>query len=186
MNEPILLKELPRYECFMEAAQMFPECDPSAMYAFTMLLHTHDVMWKQKCAHYAEHGITQGRFMMMILLMDNEVENEKTSWFTARTPAELADMAQISRASVTGFLDSLEKDEFVKRKPDPSDRRMVSIHLTEKGRAFMDSLLPPHFRMINKMMGGLDEKERVTLVELLHKMIDGANAYIAENKKSAS
>ena len=182
MSEPILLKEPPRYECFIEAAQRYPECDPSAMYAFIMLLHTHDVMWKAKCAHFAEHGITQGRFMMMILLMENEVAGEKTSCARARTPAELADMAQISRASVTGLLDSLEKDAFIRREPDPNDRRMVSIHLTEKGIAFMNAFLPPHFQLINQLMCGLDEQERATLIGLLQKMQDGANDFINHRK----
>ncbi len=185
MSEPILLKEPPRYECFIEAAQRYPECDPSAMYAFIMLMHTHDVMWKQKCALFAAHGITPGRFIIMILLMEFEVaeaKGEKANGCTARTPAELADLAQISRASVTGLLDSLEKDAFIRREPDPNDRRMVSIHLTEQGLEFMNDFLPPHFKLINNLMCGLDAQERKTLIVLLQKMQKGANDFIKDQK----
>ncbi|ADE53183.1 MarR family winged helix-turn-helix transcriptional regulator [Coraliomargarita akajimensis] len=177
MSDHILLKEPPRLECFLEAAKLFPSCDPSAMYAFTMLSHAHEMLWREKCAHYGECGITQGRFMIMLLLMDNECVDPTTEWFTARTPAELADKAQITRASVTGLIDSLEKDEYVRREPDPNDRRMVSVHLTEKGKAFMDGFLPPHFEMINQLMASLDEDERTVLVKLSEKLIEGVRSY---------
>ncbi len=169
MSQPILLKDPPRYECFVDAAKEFPELDPSAMYAFVTLLHAHDTVWKQKSAHFAENGITQGRFMVMIMLMEKEGEGCPT----VHTPAEIAEQLQVTRASVTGLLDSLEKDAFVRREPDPNDRRMTSVYLTEKGQAFLDAFLPPHFSLITKLMGGLSVKERETLVRLLNKLIEG-------------
>jgi DNA-binding MarR family transcriptional regulator len=186
MNQPIHLKEPPRLECFMEASKQFPDCDPKAMFAFTTLFHTYDVLWKQKRDHYTKYGITQGRFMIMILLMNNEEPVEENRCTSARTPAELADLAQVSRASVTGLLDSLEKDEFVRREPDANDRRMVSIHFTEKGKTFMDKFLPPHFKMMNKLMGGLKTEEQEQLVGLLDKLVAGVNAYVDEQQEKES
>jgi DNA-binding MarR family transcriptional regulator len=180
MNSPIHLKEPPRLECFMAASQAFPDCDPKAMYAFSTLLHAHDVLWKQKSAHFTEHGITQGRFMVMIMLMEKEGDGCPT----VHTPAEIADQLQITRASVTGLLDSLEKDAFVRREPDPNDRRMTSIYLTDKGQTFLDQFLPPHFKMIAQLMGGLNVKERETLVQLLNKLVVGVSAYVDEQKES--
>ncbi len=171
-------------ECFIEASKQFPDCEPEDMFTLTMFFHTYDVLWKRKCEHYARYGITQGRFMMLILLMDDKNVCEKNRKFPARTPAGLADLAQISRASVTGLLDSLEKDGFVRRKPDPDDRRMVSIHLTARGKAFMDEFLPPHFKMMNKLMSGLDKNEQETLVVLLNKLIAKVNADVGDEKQA--
>ncbi|MGB0259106.1 MAG: MarR family winged helix-turn-helix transcriptional regulator [Coraliomargarita sp.] len=169
MNQPILLKDQPRSECFVDAAQQFPALDPSATFAFTTLLHSHDALWKRMSAHFAQHGITQGRFMVLIMLMEKEGDGCPT----VHTPAEIAEQLQITRASVTGLLDSLEKDAFVRREPDPNDRRMMSIHLTEKGQSFLDDFLPPHFELIAKLMTGLSVKERESLVRLLNKLVGG-------------
>jgi len=35
----LMLKELPRYECLLEAAENFPELDPSAIEAVLHLTH---------------------------------------------------------------------------------------------------------------------------------------------------
>ena len=80
---------------------------------------------------------------------------------------------QITRASVTGLLDSLEKDEFIRREPDPNDRRMMSVYLSDKGQVFLDEFLPPHFKLISQLMQGLDAKERDTLIQLLNKLVAG-------------
>lgn len=169
MNPPILLKEQPRYECFADAAQQFPALEPSAMFAFTTLLHSHDQVWKQMGVHFAAHGITQGRFMVMLILLEKEGDGCPT----VHAPAEIAEQLQITRASVTGLLDSLEKDEFIRREPDPNDRRMMSVYLSDKGQVFLDEFLPPHFKLISQLMQGLDAKERDTLIQLLHKLVAG-------------
>ena len=87
-----------------------------------------------------------------------------------RTPAELADAAGVTRATMTGLIDTLERDGFVKRKPDPNDRRMMSVLLTAKGERFLRDFLPGHFKSISKLMSPLTEAERKTLVRLLTKV----------------
>lgn len=170
MNEPILLKELPKFECLLDAADLHPELDASATFAFLTLMHTQGSVWRRMSEHFNDFGITQGRFLIMMLLKErNKIEGCPS----AHTPAALAEMAQISRASVTGLLDSLEKDAFIRREPDPNDRRMLLIYLTEAGEAFMEKLLPVHFRLISELMSPLDGQERETLVSLLTKVASG-------------
>ena len=81
-------------------------------------------------------------------------------------------VASVSRATITGLLDTLERDGFVRREPDAADRRQISVHLTPAGQAFMHGLLPTHFQLINGLMGNLSEAERKTLVKLLHKIVE--------------
>ena len=64
-------------------------------------------------AHFAAHNITQGRFLVMMLLLEKKGDCPQ-----ATTPAELADLASVSRATITGLLDTLERDGFVRRQPD--------------------------------------------------------------------
>lgn len=116
-------------------------------------------------AHFASHNITQGRFLVMMLLLDKGGDCQRP-----KTPAELADFASVSRATITGLLDTLERDGFVSRTPDPADRRQMSVHLTPKGEAFMHEILPGHFRLITRLMGALSTSEQKTLSRLLTKV----------------
>lgn len=122
-------------------------------------------------AHFAAHNITQGRFLVMMLLMDKGTDCPRPT-----TPAELADRASVSRATITGLLDTLERDGFVRRVPDPADRRQMSVHLTPQGQAFMHEFLPGHFRQISRLMGSLTAHEQQTLSRLLTKVSTHATA----------
>ena len=162
----LLLKDLPRYECLLEASRSFPDLDPLATEVFLNLLRTSDEVFRVAEHNLAQHTISQGRFTVMMLLLD-KIENCPKP----RTPAELADMAGVARATMTGLIDTLERDALVKREPDPVDRRMMSICLTPKGEALMHAILPTHFQIMAKLMNPLSEMERKTLVRLLTKVL---------------
>jgi DNA-binding MarR family transcriptional regulator len=53
------------------------------------------------------------------------------------TAGEIAEMARISPASVTGMLDDLERDGIVTRVRSDSDRRRVLVTLTDEGRVLL-------------------------------------------------
>lgn len=164
----LVLKDLPRYECLSEAAREFPDMDPSASDAFMHLIRASDDVWRVMNANFASHGITQGRFLIMMLLL----EKKNSGCPRISTPAELADYAQVSRATISGLLNTLERDGFVNRQPSADDRRMVTVKLTEAGSQFIHRLLPNHFKLIASVMTGLTEAERKTLVHLLAKIIN--------------
>jgi DNA-binding MarR family transcriptional regulator len=98
-----------------------------------------------------------------------------------RTPAELADAAGVTRATMTGLVDTLERDGLVKREPDPNDRRMMSVVLTAKGEKFLGNFLPGHFKLISSLMATLTEAERKALVSLLMKVQQHATNLKAEH-----
>ena len=93
-----------------------------------------------------------------------------------RTPAELADAAGVTRATMTGLVDTLERDGLVRRVPDKEDHRMMSVVLTPKARQFLAGMLPGHFQLMAALTSTLSESERQTLVALLNKIIERAVA----------
>lgn len=176
----LLLKDLPRYECLLEATKEFPELDPSAAEAYLHLLHTGDEVFGVSDRNLAGHNISHGRFGVLLLLWRG-VQPRVATLLGAeactpgpRTPAELADACKVTRATMTGLIDTLERDGYVKREPDPVDRRMMSVLLTSKGERFLTELLPGHFKVINSLMSPLSETERKTLVHLLGKIQEQA------------
>jgi DNA-binding MarR family transcriptional regulator len=172
----LLLKDLPRYECLLEAAKEFPDLDPTAAEAFLHLLRTSDEAFAVTDRNLTEHNISHGRFSILMLLW-RSVQPRAAKLLGAdecvagpRTPAELADAAGVTRATMTGLVDTLERDGFVKREPDPDDRRMMSVRLTARAERFLQQFLPGHFQAIASLMSPLSDTERKTLVRLLTKV----------------
>src|ERR1044071_2686811 len=157
----LMLKNLPRYECLLEASREFPELDPSATEVFLHLLRSGDEAFRVVEAHLAQHDITQGRFGVMMALWGNcqraDTETEKPL-----TPAELADRTGVTRATMTGLVDTLERAGLVTRTPHPEDRRMMCVGLTRRGEKLLAQIMPEHFRRMAWLMAPLSEDERQT------------------------
>jgi len=166
----LLIKDLPRYECLIEAAKHYPELDPSACEAFLHLLRAGDEAFLHAEQHLTAHNISHGRFSVLTLLMKGCPTDGSKAPGPGLTPAELADNARVTRATMTGLIDTLERDGFVRREADTHDRRMMRVCLTPKAREFLSQLLPSHFQRMAEVMSGLSEAERRTLVELLNKI----------------
>ena len=187
----LLLKDLPRYECLLESAKEFPDLDPSAAEAYLHLLRAGDDAFGVSERNLDAHGISQGRFCVLMLLWRSVHPRAPNLLGAAgveagpRTPAELAAGANVTRATMTGLIDTLERDGFVKREPDPVDRRMMSVRLTPKADKFLCEFLPGHFRTTAKLMGVLTEAERKTLVRLLTKISAQAAAMVSPAASSA-
>src|SRR3989442_135552 len=161
----LMLKDVPRYECLLKAAEKYPSLDPTACDAFFHLLRTGDAVFAAEGGFLAEHNISQGRFTVLMLL--NRCAERMS------TPAELADEAGVTRATMTGLIDTLEKDGVVIREADPNDRRTVRVRLTKKGRTILQKLTPDYFRCVSAIIEPLSESERKQLVRLLQKIQKG-------------
>jgi len=58
---------------------------------------------------------------------------------------QLAEIAGVTRASMTTLLDALERSGWIERRRDARDRRAIQIHITDAGRALVDAAAA-HFR----------------------------------------
>ena len=168
----LMLKDVPRYECLLAAAEKYPSLDPDAGEAFLHLLRTGDAVFAAESDFLGQHGISQGRFTVLMLL--NRCLQEPS------TPAELADAAGVTRATMTGLVDTLERDGWVPREDDPADRRTVRVRMTAEGRAFLDGILPDYFRCVSEIMLPLSTDERRQFVALLQKVQNGLASKTAE------
>lgn len=76
----------------------------------------------------------------------------------------------LTSGSITVAVDRAEKKKWVTRLPDPTDRRVVRIDLTEAGREVIEQNLKIHAVVLENATSVLDTNERVTLVGLLKKL----------------
>src|SRR5690349_4811412 len=168
----LMIKDLPRYECLLEASREFPDLDPSATEVFLHLLRSGDEAFRIVESHLAQHDISQGRFGVLMALWGN---CQRAGRETPLTPAELAERTGVTRATITGLVDTLERAGLVTRTPHPEDRRMMSVGLTHRGEKLLAGIMPEHFRRMAWLMAPLSEHERKTLVRLLSKVLERAS-----------
>src|SRR5690606_21293334 len=109
----------------------------------------------------ARQGISAGRLRILAQLMDQG---------RPATHSELAQWSGVTNGTITGLVDGLEREGYVRREPSPDDRRVVMIALTPAGLAHVKKILPDHLTRLARLMSGLTKAQQRTLVQLLLKV----------------
>lgn len=109
----------------------------------------------------APHRLSEGKFVLLFLLRDLP---------EGLAPHELSERAGVTRATITGLLDGLERDGFLSRHRDNLDRRKVSVRLTASGQAVALDLFKEHSQWIATLFAGVDQPEREALSRLLRQV----------------
>jgi DNA-binding MarR family transcriptional regulator len=125
------------------------------------LIRTESLVAAELDRIFRSHGLTGPGYNVLLILAGAG---------TPLPPHRIGERLLVTRGTVTGLLDSLEKRGLVRRTPHPRDRRMLLVELTSDARPLMRKvsreLLPAQGEMISVLSG--EEKE--TLVGLLGKL----------------
>jgi MarR family transcriptional repressor of emrRAB len=165
------LKDLPTDTTLNEFSRRYPNMNPSAIKTCAALLRTGSELLTAFETILGKQGLSQGRFLTLIVMNRNPDE--------AGSPSFLAEKVGVKRATMTGLLDRLERDDLIERLAHHRDRRKIGVHLTSKGRQVLAEMLPDYYRSIAKIMANLTEKERLELTTLLGKVNQGLSALSA-------
>lgn len=84
---------------------------------------------------------------------------------------KLAKRANLSTGAMTNRLDRLEAAGFVRRLPDPSDRRAVLVELTPRGRKAWDEATGVQARKEALLASALTDREKEQLNSLLRRLM---------------
>jgi MarR family transcriptional regulator, 2-MHQ and catechol-resistance regulon repressor len=87
---------------------------------------------------------------------------------------ELGQKILKSNANLTTVVDSLEKKTLVARNRSDSDRRRVSVHLTDAGEELIARVFPRHADIIEQELAVLTTEEQQQLGRLLKKLGTGS------------
>ncbi len=85
--------------------------------------------------------------------------------------SELAICTDRNRANVTRIIDILEREGVVIRRDDPNDRRVFKIFLTDFGKQLKEETAECALRSIEDSLEGVSDKDRMTTLSVLHKII---------------
>lgn len=115
----------------------------------------------------APWGLSEGRFVLLFLL---------DAASDGLAPNVLAERAGVTRATITGLLNGLERDQLIERHADHLDGRAMRIGLTPEGKQLIGKVFTQHSRWIAGLFSHLSASERSQLAGLLEKVSAGTLA----------
>jgi DNA-binding MarR family transcriptional regulator len=94
-------------------------------------------------------------------------------------PTDLAQRLHMRTGAMTALLDRLEEQGRIARRPHPSDRRKVVVHLTRHGRDEVMARVHPMVDEVIAMVQGLPDEER----PVIHRFLDDLAALVGRYAK---
>jgi DNA-binding MarR family transcriptional regulator len=156
LHTMLLLKELPSSRSLEKFRTRYPEADIRAISDFVNLLRACSDISDALDKLLAQHGLLQGRWWVLVLLMRQDD--------LSSSPSALAEKAGVTKATMTGFIDGLEREGLVSRLMDTVDRRKFLIRLTSAGQQKLDAVMPDYYRRVQALMSKLSTTERDGMV----------------------
>ena len=167
------LKEAPKYDLvqFVAKTRGYPGMDPALVTSALAIFSQASVLLAALDEQFTEYKISYGRFCVLMMLV---AEPEKSF-----SPSEIAEQFKVTKATVTGLVDGLEKDGLIRREDHPHDRRVWIIKITAEGEEVVDRVMPQLIKWYAHLMKNLTAAERSNLVSLLAKVeLSAANKAI--------
>lgn len=84
---------------------------------------------------------------------------------------DLQNYLHVSNATINGLVNRLEQNGYIYRITNSEDKRMVSIHPTEKANQIKELFLTTIYNLEQKMMAHIAPDKQEELVNLLEQMI---------------
>lgn len=107
-------------------------------------------------------GVTPGMHTVLAIIRDNPGIRQRT----------LAELLMVREPNMTRMIQGLQASELIAREVDKTDRRAFHLVLTDKGRALMDGVQARMDSFEEKLLGGLELKERKALRDYLQRILD--------------
>lgn len=126
------------------------------------LIHTNDLIALHLSRKAASHGISRAALNVLVIL-DRSVEKELKHH-------EISRLLLVSRANVTGLVDSLCRLGLVERKATCTDRRACMARITPKGEKLLTTILPGYYKEIAQLLSCLKPQEKEKLNALLTRL----------------
>ena len=112
----------------------------------------------------SKNGLSHGEYKTLIQLAMADPPHRLS-------PGELSQHQMLSSGAMTNRLDRLEKSGFVRRLPDPNDRRGVLVELTDAGAEVLETAIQVQAKREIELLDVLSAREKKDLNVLLRKLM---------------
>lgn len=107
-------------------------------------------------------GMTPGMHTVLAIIRDNPGMRQRT----------LAELLMVREPNMTRMIQGLQGSGLISRAVDKTDRRAFHLVLTEKGQTLMDGVQARMDAFEEKLLGGLEAKDRKALRGYLDRILD--------------
>lgn len=161
------LRDTPALEALGRRNATLSHIDPAALAAAQDILRVAKRMLGAFGDVFSSYGLSPGRYAVLMAL---DVHRPSLA------PSEIAAHLSVTRGTVTGLIDGLERDGLVAHGSEGPDRRRKAIRLTPKAEALINRALPDIFQRMADLTAPLTAEERRVALRLLGKVEDGLTA----------
>ncbi len=153
MADVFRIKNLPDIHILRKFANRYPhsKINPENLEALLLLNRVSGDVFNFFRKDFDEHGLTSARFTLLLRLR-REPE-------VALNPSDLSDYLGVTRATISGLLDGLEKSKQIKRVSCEDDRRCCFVQITTKGIKLIDKIAPDYFSQISSLLTNFKKSE---------------------------
>jgi DNA-binding MarR family transcriptional regulator len=95
---------------------------------------------------------------------------------------DLAAKLDIAARTATDMVDGLERDGFLRRRPDPTDRRALLVELTPEAHSKFEKIAKLKTSFVKDVFGHFSEQERNQLVDLLSRLKEHSLLKLSEGE----
>lgn len=106
-------------------------------------------------------GVTSAQLHSLRALRRSEID----------TASKIAEWVHLSPSTVVGILDRLEEKDLVRRERSTTDRRVVNVTLTGRGRKLVDETPDPIRSLLEERRDGLTMDEAERIAESLERLV---------------
>ncbi len=117
-----------------------------------------------------EKALSKGNFRDISVAEMHTLEG--IGLYGSRTMSETAATLGVTTGTLTVAVDRLVRKAYVERQRDPSDRRVVRIELTKKGKLAYRMHSKFHTLLVDRLTSPLDEAQRQVLLQTLTGIAD--------------
>ena len=90
-------------------------------------------------------------------------------------PSQIAEFTQTERHSITGLVNRMKQDGLVTAARNSSDKRLVNITITDKGREVLSQAMPVAREVVNQVMLSITEGDTALLEKALRVLRENAH-----------
>jgi len=140
----------------------YPEFNWPSVEMLLNLVYTYDVVSSHMASKITPHGITKSGLNVLLMLSRSPLKACKQN--------EISRLMLVSRANITGLVDSLVRQGLVERANDPHDRRVNMVKILPKAEKLLADLLPGYYKHMHEMCLVFTANEKKIFNDLLTRL----------------
>lgn len=120
----------------------------------------------REISQYETNYLTEGVITVPQVWVLDFLKDEKSAQMN-----ELATYMKLKFSSATGLIDRMVKHQLVKRVRSETDRRVVFISITSKGKKILQEIYKQKRNGIMRLFGRLGSEDRMEYMNLIEKLV---------------